>query len=46
MSLDLYSHVIVPDEIEATTLQHLLVHDVGAAGRHTRDASVMPEMVP
>lgn len=42
MSLDVYSHVIVPDEVDPDTLKSLISRDSEAAKRATRDAWVMP----
>lgn len=42
MSLDVYSHVIVPDEIDPDTLVGLLSSGVSPAESLARDASVMP----
>jgi hypothetical protein len=41
MSLDVYSHVIVPDEVDAKMLGALLSGDEVGAKRRGRDAPVM-----
>lgn len=41
MSLDVYSHFIVPDEVDPTTLEALVSGAVGVAQRRGRDAPVM-----
>jgi integrase len=41
MSLDVYSHVIVPDEVDPETLRALVSHSQNIVKRVTRDAPVM-----
>jgi integrase len=41
MSLDVYSHVIVPDEVDPETLARLLTTAVAASEHAPRDAPVM-----
>jgi integrase len=46
MSLDVYSHVIVPDEVDPEVLKTLVVDDETAAKRRARDAPVMHSPTP
>jgi hypothetical protein len=46
MSLDVYSHVIVPDEVDAKMLGALLSGGGEAAKRRPRDAPVMHSRSP
>ena len=41
MSLDVYSHLIVPDEVDPTTLEALVSDAVGFVQPRGRDAPVM-----
>lgn len=46
MSLDVYSHVIVPDEVDPEVLKALVVGDETAAKGRPRDAPVMHSPTP